>query len=94
MTDRSIYSLAGAVIIVGILLFVKKKAGLTEQFALETKDGVPSWSLALSASGGTLGILAGISMGISLVCKTKDYDDEQYSGKSVEYWQQKYKDVN
>ena len=81
-------------IIVGTLLFVKKKAGLTERFALETKDGVPSWSLALSASGGTLGILAGMSMGISLLCKTKDYEEEDHSGKAYDYWQQKYKDVN
>lgn len=86
---------AGAVILVGILLFVKKKAGLTERFAMETKDGVAGWSLAMSSAGGTIGLLAGVSMGISLFCKTKEYDDEEENAeKSHEYWQQKHKEVN
>lgn len=90
-----ILSGAGAVILVGILLFVKKKAGLTERFAMETKDGVAGWSLALSSAGGTIGLLAGVSMGISLFCKTKEYDDEEENAeKSHEYWQQKHKEVN
>lgn len=85
----------GAVILVGILLFVKKKAGLTERFAMETKDGMAGWSLALSSAGGTIGLLAGVSMGISLFCKTKEYDDEEENAeKSHEYWQQKHKEVN
>lgn len=62
---------------------------------METKDGVAGWSLALSSAGGTIGVLAGVSMGISLFCKTKEYDDEEENAeKSHEYWQQKHKEVN
>ncbi|XP_061167019.1 uncharacterized protein LOC133175900 [Saccostrea echinata] len=86
---------AGAVIIVGIVLFVKKKAGLTERFAMATKDGVPGWSLALSSTGGALGILAGVAMGFSLLCRTKEYeDDDHHTEKPHEYWHQKHKEVN
>ena len=62
---------------------------------METKDGAAGWSLALSSAGGAIGVLAGVSMGMSLLCKTKEYDDdEENAEKSHQYWLQKHKEVN
>ncbi|KAK3102265.1 hypothetical protein FSP39_010042 [Pinctada imbricata] len=83
---------AGAVIILGVLLFVKKKAGLTPLQSLQTKDGNPAWSLALSSAAGGISILAAVAMAMYTFCNS-DEDDEE-DEKMTEYWQNKLKELD
>ncbi|XP_033752040.1 uncharacterized protein LOC117335892 [Pecten maximus] len=85
---------AGSIIIIGILLFVKKKAGLTPLEALETRDGTTGWPLLLSSVAAALSLLVAVVMGIgqlTMFAEEKDYDEED---KSVAYWQQKAQQLN
>lgn len=67
---------AGTFVILAILIFVKKKAGLTKVMALETSDGDPGWPLILSSVSGSVAIVTSIAMVIKLCTRTKHLDEE------------------
>ncbi|XP_021350294.1 uncharacterized protein LOC110448402 [Mizuhopecten yessoensis] len=80
---------AGCVIIIGILLFVKKKAGLTPLEALETRDGATGWPLILSSAAAAVSLIIAMVMGIGQLTMFTEKTDYDHEDKSVAYWQQK-----
>ncbi|XP_045176923.1 uncharacterized protein LOC123537312 [Mercenaria mercenaria] len=54
---------AGGVIILAVLIFYKKKAGLRPSQAPETSDGDPSWALLLSSMASIIAVLHGVVSG-------------------------------
>ncbi|XP_069132798.1 uncharacterized protein [Argopecten irradians] len=85
---------AGSVILIGVLLFVKKKAGLTPLEALETRHGTTGWPLLLSSTAAAISLLVAIVMGVgqmTLFTEEKDYEEEE---KSTAYWQHKAQQLN
>ncbi|KAH3882394.1 uncharacterized protein LOC127831157 [Dreissena polymorpha] len=66
---------AGVIIILAVLIFYKKKAGLRPSTAPETSNGNPGWSLLLSTVGGILAIADAVVIGITV---------NRYSHKKME----------
>lgn len=54
---------AGGVIILAVLIFYKKKAGLRPSQAPETSDGDPSWALLLSTTASIIAVANGAVIG-------------------------------
>ncbi|XP_071123102.1 uncharacterized protein [Mytilus edulis] len=67
---------AGTVIIMGVLIFFKKKAGLSPSQAISTKDGIADWSMIVSSICGVLSIICSVFIGCKLIMKDSDMDDE------------------
>jgi hypothetical protein len=53
----------GGIIIMAVLIFYKKKAGLRPSQAPETSDGDPSWALLLSSMASIIAVLHGAVSG-------------------------------
>lgn len=62
----SLVNILGGVIILAVLIFYKKKAGLRPWFAPETSAGDPGWALFLSTVGAIVAVVNGIVIGISV----------------------------
>ncbi|CAC5416542.1 unnamed protein product [Mytilus coruscus] len=80
---------AGTVIIMGVLIFFKKKAGLSPSQAIATKDGIADWSMIVSSICGVLSIVCSVFIGCKLIMKDSDMDDETDYSK----WHENTSDV-
>lgn len=57
---------SGGVIILAVLIFYKKKAGLRPSFAPETSAGDPGWALFLSTVGAIIAVLNAVVIGVAV----------------------------
>ena len=65
----------GVIIILAVLIFYKKKAGLRPSHAPETSDGDPDWALFLSTSGALIAMANSVLITVAV---------KRYSRKNIE----------
>ena len=66
----------GTLIVMGVLIFFKKKTGLSPSQAIATKNGNAGWALTTSSISGVLAIVCAVLVGCRLIMKDSDIDDE------------------
>ena len=73
-------SVSGGTIILAVLIFYKKKAGLRPSIAPETTDGDPEWALFLATGGGILAVCNSVFIGFGFKRNAKPRQEDSVFG--------------